>query len=265
VRPTTEPSIDSGYLLVFGASYLHKNRHFALEVWMDLRRRGWTGQIVLAGPTPPFGSSEAIEASLLSLHADLRKDAIRLASVTEGEKSWLYRHAALVLYPSLVEGFGLVPFEAALHGTPVLATRKGSLGEVLPPQIPVIERFDISAAADTAWQLLHDPEAAAHLVEQLQAGASRHRWSQTADALIKLFHRVMEAPRSRVIAVAGEGGLTAMRAQPAPRSRVAANAVERMVQSVNSHRTVRRVLAPPGSRRHGIASRAVSSARAYLR
>ena len=94
-----------------------------------------------------------------------------LAGITEAQKRWLYERAALVLYPSVVEGFGIVPFEAAAHGVPVLATRHGSMDETLPEGIPTLDGFDVGRAADTAWTLLHDGEAA----RRAGRGAARAR------------------------------------------------------------------------------------------
>ena len=59
-----------------------------------------------------------------------------LGAVSEAEKAWLFERSALVLYPSVIEGFGLVPFEAAAHGSPCMWAPVGSLGELLPKSAP---------------------------------------------------------------------------------------------------------------------------------
>ena len=57
---------------------------------------------------------------------------VDLGAVDEAEKAWLYANAALVLYPTVNEGFGLVPFEAADAGAPCLWAAHSSLAELLP-------------------------------------------------------------------------------------------------------------------------------------
>lgn len=205
-RPSPCSPAESGFLFCLGASYLHKNRRFALGVWTELRRRGWRGRIVLAGPTPPYGHSRAAAAEFLFRNPDFRHDVVTLGAISEAEKRWLYGRAALVLYPSTIEGFGLVPFEAAQHGVPTLATRMGSLDEVLPDDIPVIDAFDISAAASRAWALLHDPSLAGALVRRLEERSRSFTWSATAEKLIGLFDAALGQPRGRVRAIEGEGG-----------------------------------------------------------
>ena len=63
--------------------------------------------------------------------------------MTDSELSWLYRHAALVLFPTLYEGFGLVPFEAAAAGTPCVERLAAQLVRYLPSE----ERFWIWATS----------------------------------------------------------------------------------------------------------------------
>jgi hypothetical protein len=184
-----------------------------------------------------------------------------LGAVSAAEKQWLYRHAALVLYPSLNEGFGLVPFEAAAHGVATLASRHGSLDEVLPPQLPTIDGFDVSVAADTAWRLLHDAEAAAATVRALQERAHDFTWPRTADRLLELFEEALRRPRGRVLVIEGESevpiGLGARSARAGDRS----NQLERLVSGVISRPGLKRTLSPNGSRRQRAARAAIASAR----
>jgi glycosyltransferase involved in cell wall biosynthesis len=267
--PPSELLDDDGFLLVLGASYLHKNRPFALEVWTELHRRGWDGRLVLAGPTPPHGNSLAREAELLlGLPDDLRADVVTLAAVDEPEKRWLYRRAALVLYPSTVEGFGLVPFEAAAHGVPTLASRRGSLDEVLPPGIPVLEGFDVAAGADTAWELLRDVVAAKELTAALQVRGEVYTWDATAARLSALFADALRRPQGRVLAVEGEGrvplaaGTRRPREVP-PRSDLAA-ALERAVTAVVTRPRLKQGLSPDGTRRQRTARVVIAQARRRL-
>jgi glycosyltransferase involved in cell wall biosynthesis len=259
---------DEGFVLCLGASYLHKNRPFAVEVWTELRRRGWDGRLVLAGPTPPHGNSLAREAELrLGLSDDLRTDLVTLGTVSEDEKRWLYRRAALVLYPSSVEGFGLVPFEAARFGVPALSTRCAGLDEVLPPRLTVLDGFDVARGADAAWGLLHDKVAAKELVEALRIGAEAHPWDATAALLVALFGEALRRPRGRVLGVEGEGddplGVLPRRPRRHTPSEWGA-ALERMVHAVLDRPTLKQRLSPDGTRRQYAARVVIGRARRRL-
>ena len=71
---------------------------------------------------------------------------------------WLYRHARALVFPSLDEGFGLPPLEAMASGTPVVASRRGSLGEVLGDCAVFVEPNDEQSIADGIRRVLDDHE-----------------------------------------------------------------------------------------------------------
>jgi glycosyltransferase involved in cell wall biosynthesis len=65
--------------------------------------------------------------------------------VTERVKNLLIRHARVLVYPSLFEGFGLPVLEAATLGVPCVTTKSSSLPEAAGPQAYY---FDPFAAGD---------------------------------------------------------------------------------------------------------------------
>ncbi len=75
----------------------------------------------------PTGTSQADEIDALGLRARIRFDGKLPREALERA----YRDAALVIVPSLFEGFGLPGLEALAVGTPVVASRAGALPEVL--------------------------------------------------------------------------------------------------------------------------------------
>jgi glycosyltransferase involved in cell wall biosynthesis len=60
----------------------------------------------------------------------LEKDVILAGFISEEEKSFLYRNAKFVVYPSLYEGFGLPLLESMSVGTPVISSNAASMPEV---------------------------------------------------------------------------------------------------------------------------------------
>ncbi len=125
-----EQRVDSDFLLCLGADYTHKNRVFALGLLAELRaRHGWRGELVFAGAHISHGSSQESERELLDAHPELRASVCDLGPIDEAEKAWLMDRTAAVVYPSLYEGFGLVPFESGLQGVPCLFAAQSSLAE----------------------------------------------------------------------------------------------------------------------------------------
>jgi GT2 family glycosyltransferase len=205
-RPSAADGLQPGYLLCIGVSYHHKNRMLALRMLAELHAAGWRGSLVLAGAHPPHGSSVSEEARFLTVHPELAEHVVHIGIFSDPEKVWLYRNAGLVLYPTLSEGFGLIPFEAAHFGAPCLSTRQGGLDEVLPAGIPTIAGFDPAAAAMSARALLEDPAAGQKVVEEILGKGAEYTWEKVAAELMIVLTEVTARPACRVAAIRGEQG-----------------------------------------------------------
>lgn len=180
------------FLLVIGANYGHKNRDLAIEAWRELRRRGLQYTLVLVGAAVPHGSSRVREAraGLVAGEADL----FVLPDVESGERNWLLRHAAAVLYPTSAEGFGLVPHEAARFGTPTVLVPFGPLAEVTP-DLPVgAEDWAPESLADATHSLLSDPALARAQVDAVLTAGPRYTWDRTAAGLVDAYANVLARP-----------------------------------------------------------------------
>ena len=193
-------------LFCLGHSFAHKNRELAVAAWIHLRDSGWDGRLVLAGPTPPHGTSHGEEARSLLTRQQYRQDLIVLGSITQKEKTWLYRRSTVVLYPSMVEGFGLVPFEAAAYGAATLSSRQGSLAEVLPENVPFIDNFRSKTVAEQIRRLVDDELERKRVVVCLRDHGSQFTWERSCSELRALIDEVTTRLPSRVVAIAGEGG-----------------------------------------------------------
>jgi GT2 family glycosyltransferase/glycosyltransferase involved in cell wall biosynthesis len=182
-------------MLCLGTDFRHKNRLFALRLLDELRRaHGWEGFLVLAGPHVARGASAPEEAGWLVRHPGLGDAVVELGAVGEAEKLWLFRRAGLVLYPTVHEGFGLIPFEAAEHGRPCLWAAGTSLAEVLPPQAAGIVAWDPAATAAQALRLLRDETARAENLAAVRAAAAGLTWDRTAAGLLEVYRQTCDLP-----------------------------------------------------------------------
>jgi glycosyltransferase involved in cell wall biosynthesis len=110
--------------------------------------------------------------------------------VTPEELLALYNAARMLVLPSLYEGFGLPVLEAMACGTPVVASRCGSLPEVVGDAGLLVDTAQPGALAEAIATLLTDPQARNRLIE---AGFSRARefsWTAAARATIEVYRRV---------------------------------------------------------------------------
>jgi GT2 family glycosyltransferase/glycosyltransferase involved in cell wall biosynthesis len=195
-RPRGAGSLEAGgFLFCLGADYGHKNRLFGLQLMSELQRRhGWSGRLAMVGPQVPFGSSSRAEADYLLRHPEVARAVVRLPAVTEGEKAWLYHHAAGVLYPTVYEGFGLVPFEAAAAGVPCFFAAQSALAEILPQQAATLHPWDPESSADDVIQVLRDVDRREALVDAVRSAGERYRWDDVATRLLKVYRVAADAP-----------------------------------------------------------------------
>jgi glycosyltransferase involved in cell wall biosynthesis len=194
--PAALPSeLDPGFLLCLGTDFRHKNRLFALRLLAALRdRHEWRGSLVLAGTHIPNGSSLDLERAYLEEHDGLRPAVIALGPVDEHEKAWLIANAGAVVYPSVYEGFGLVPFESALSGVPCVFAAQSSLEETAPEGTAAIVPWDAEQSADAAYELLSDPGVRERQLRALADAARGLTWAASAAAMVQVYREAAAAP-----------------------------------------------------------------------
>lgn len=198
--------LDRGFLLCLGTDFRHKNRLFALRLLAALRERhDWRGSLVLAGTHVPDGSSLELERDYLEEHDALRSAVVALGPVDEHEKAWLIANAGAVVYPSVYEGFGLVPFESALGGVPCVFAPQSSLAEAAPEGTAAIVPWDEEQSADAAYELLNDAVTRERHVRALAGAAGGLTWSATAAAMVDVYREAAAAPVREAATLARDG------------------------------------------------------------
>jgi glycosyltransferase involved in cell wall biosynthesis len=185
----------SGFLLCLGTDFRHKNRVFALRLLACLRRdHAWRGRLVLAGTHIAYGSSRELERAFLDEHPELRDLVVELGSVSEEEKAWLIAHAEAVVYPSVYEGFGLVPFESALKGSPCVFAAQSSLAEIAPTGTATILPWDPAQSATAAHALITDADTRKRQIEALTMAADGLTWAAAAAGMVEVYREAALAP-----------------------------------------------------------------------
>ncbi len=190
----------SPFLLCLGADYMHKNRLFALRLLDALRsEQGWHGRLVLAGIHVPHGSSSELERALLAERPALAEAVVDLGPVAEAQREWLMGNAAALLYPTVYEGFGLVPLEAGAAGVPCIFAAQTSLAEVVPEAATIVP-WDPSASASASAPLLERGPARDAHVGLLAAAAARRSWTHAAAETVDAYREaLLSAPRESMM------------------------------------------------------------------
>ncbi|MCY3749658.1 MAG: glycosyltransferase family 1 protein [Chloroflexi bacterium] len=117
-----------------------------------------------------------------------RSDAVRfLGRVSDEMLVRLLSQAEFVLMPSLDEGFGLPALEAMACGTPVIATRVGTVPEVVGEEALLIEPDDTEGLTEAIDRLADDADLRAALGARGRARAKGFRWERTARETLAVY------------------------------------------------------------------------------
>ena len=171
-------------ILMYGANFAHKNWVYAITLFAKIREKDPEVFLSLIGPCPSTGSSSVAEENLLmSLPKDSwsRKSWISDLALKEAVST-----STLVLYPTLNEGFGFVPFEAAKLGTASLFSKKTSLNDFFS-QVPYSLTFNGEKDVSTILSVLHSEELQRKQIQEIDQVAIDLTWSKVGNSLTDLF------------------------------------------------------------------------------
>jgi alpha-1,3-rhamnosyl/mannosyltransferase len=103
----------------------------------------------------------------------------------------LYRHAAVFVFPSRYEGFGLPPLEAMAFGTPVVCSDAASLPEVVGDAALLFPAGDIGALSDALSLVLGDASVRERLSHAGPKRAARFTWERTAAGTVAVYREAL--------------------------------------------------------------------------
>jgi glycosyltransferase involved in cell wall biosynthesis len=109
-----------------------------------------------------------------------RDTIVLLHGVPDAQLGWLYRNCEFVLFPSLVEGFGLPVVEALAHGKLCLTTDGGVLSEVGGELVIRLNPRDTLGWAATIARLMADPSETKDRENRIRTEYRSVTWDDSA-------------------------------------------------------------------------------------
>ena len=180
--------LEKPYLLYLGTIEPRKNINRLIQAYEKVSRElAQPPKLVLAG-----GKGWKAEETYLLAERLAPEQILFTGYLTAEEKSLLYRQAALFVFPSLYEGFGIPVLEAMQYGVPVVCANASSLPEVAGDGARFVEPTDVNDIAEGMLELLNDPARAEQLSLRGKAQAERFSWDQSAEQLMQLYQRLGE-------------------------------------------------------------------------
>lgn len=174
------------YTLYLGGLDPRKNMQRVLTAYAALPPGTRSEQLIVVG-MPPAGQILVASESAARGIADA---VICTPFIAERELQALYQAAALFVYPSLYEGFGLPVLEAMALGTPVVTSNGSAIPEIAGDAALLVDPLDVEQIAAAMTRVLRDPVLSAELSARGKQQAARFTWQQTAQATRALYDRL---------------------------------------------------------------------------
>lgn len=171
------------YCLAVGTAEPRKDLPGLVRAFGEVAASHGDVSLVLAGP-PGWGEASLEEAVAAS---PARGRIVRTGWVEDHDLAALFGRAAVLAYPSLYEGFGFPPLQAMRAGVPVVATRAGSVPEVVGDGALLVDPGDTDGLAAALARCLSDDAARRDLVVAGSAWAAQFSWESCGAGLEQLY------------------------------------------------------------------------------
>jgi glycosyltransferase involved in cell wall biosynthesis len=164
------------FALAVGSVEQRKNLGVLTRAWEKLHdHRDFTLDLVLVGRYASWDreAGDALRESPL-----FGRRIIWFDECPDSMLHTLYRRAEALLYPSIVEGFGLPVLEAIAHGTRVIASNAGAIPEAACGCAKLLDPRDESGWRDAIFDLALSPPARAKPM-------SLPTWGMATDSVVE--------------------------------------------------------------------------------
>lgn len=116
-------------------------------------------------------------------------DIILTGFVTDAQKWSLLRHAAVCVFPTMYEGFGLPVLEAQHVGVPVVTSDHSSLAEVARDSALLTDPTNVPQIAEHVYTLITNMDARSDIIKRGFANIERFTWTRHAHLATRLLLR----------------------------------------------------------------------------
>ncbi len=171
------------YVLYIGRLELKKNILGIIEAYNKFRTQNAQSRVrlILAG-NAGFGFSKIEGAIKQSL---FEKDIVLKDYVSEKEKYDLLQNAAVFLYPSFYEGFGMPVLEAQNSGLPVITSNVSSMPEIAGKGAILVDPSNPEQIAAAISKILNNESAKIGLIARGFENIKRFSWEKCAKETLR--------------------------------------------------------------------------------
>ena len=179
--------IAHSYVLTLGGIDPRKNTRLVIDKYVELKSKGLIDQKLVIVGIPNWRRTRFNDVVMQS---GCRDDIILTDFLDDDELVLLYNCAAVFLYPSLYEGFGLPPLEAMACGTPVIASNITSIPEIVGDAAILIDPTDGDRLKKALLELLSNERLRRQLISRGFRQAGKFSWRTMAEQTLAVYESV---------------------------------------------------------------------------
>lgn len=184
----TSLGVRKPYILSVATIEPRKNHVALLDAFTRIRENGLDFRLVLTGQSGWKNSDVHSHPALERYGSDI----IFAGTVDPLQLAQLYRGAFVFVYPTIYEGFGMPPIEAAAAGTPVIVGSNSCLPEILGDTAYFVSPKPTGAEiAEAITALVKDPALHSRLSDAGKQRAGRYSWRKTAALTMEVYESVL--------------------------------------------------------------------------
>ena len=182
--------LEYGFILNVGGIHERKNVNGLIRAFAKLvKEEKYPGKLVITGSVSGAPYQKKMKKIIDSTLADtgMQAKVAFTGFIPDTELDSLLRRAAIMVYPSFYEGFGIPILEAMRTRTPVITSNLTGMQEVAGDAALLINPHDTDQITVQMSHLLHDQNLREELANKGAKKAANYSWPKTSELYLDLY------------------------------------------------------------------------------
>lgn len=178
-------NINGKFILSVNTITPRKNIGGIIEAFNDIKEKT-SANLVIAGKAG-WKSEEIL--SLIDKY-DLKNRVYVVGKINDDELKYLYKNAALYVYISFYEGFGLSPLEAMSFGVPTIVSNVTSIPEVVGDRAIKVNPKNIKIISEEMYKILEEEDYLFKIKENMKKKHMNFSWENCSKETINIYEKM---------------------------------------------------------------------------
>ncbi len=174
------------FFLYVGNAYPHKNLERLIEAFGKLQAPSFNTQLILVGQEDYFYKRLKNKVKEMGFEEKI----IFWGPATREELNNLYKNAMALVFPSLMEGFGLPGLEAMANGCPVVCSDIPVFHEIYGEAALYFDPNNIDDIREKITICLNDSNQLSKIIEEGREQLNKYSWEKLSRETLKIYESV---------------------------------------------------------------------------